>query len=135
MEPFLISILVFACSGMVQATAAAAAVTLLQAMIRRGHAQGSFRYMALLLQLMVFLFLAAHLAQMALWALVFVWCGQFPDFGAAFCHSAVNFTTLGYGDVVMAHRWRGVPACRAASRQSTSTGGARAIAAGQGARD
>jgi hypothetical protein len=43
---------------------------------------------------------------MALWALIFVWCGQFPDFGAAFCHSAVNFTTLGYGGVVMARPWR-----------------------------
>jgi hypothetical protein len=106
MEPFLIGIVVFAFSVLVQALGAAAGVALFEAMIRRGHAQGSFWNITLLLQLMVFLFLGAHLVQMALWALVFVWCGQFPDFGAAFCHSAVNYTTLGYGDVVMARPWR-----------------------------
>jgi hypothetical protein len=106
MEPFLIGIVVFGFSVMVQAMAAAAGITILEAMIRRGHAQGSFWNITWLLQLMVFLFLGAHLVQMALWALVFVWCGQFPDFGAAFCHSVVNYTTLGYGDTVMARPWR-----------------------------
>jgi Ion channel len=28
------------------------------------------------------------------------------DFGAAFYHSAENYTTLGYGDVVMSASWR-----------------------------
>jgi hypothetical protein len=106
MEPLLVGIVVIALSVMVQAMAAATGVAILEAMIRRGHAQGSFWNITLVLQLMVFLFLGAHLVQMALWALAFVWCGQFPDFGAAFNHSAVNYTTLGYGDVVMAGPWR-----------------------------
>lgn len=50
--------------------------------------------------------LAAHLVEMAVWALVFDLCGEFPDFAAAFYHSAVNYTTLGYGDVVMSVQWR-----------------------------
>jgi hypothetical protein len=50
--------------------------------------------------------LAAHLVEMGAWALVFDLCGEFPDFAAAFYHSAVNYTTLGYGDVVMSARWR-----------------------------
>jgi len=50
--------------------------------------------------------LLAHLAEMALWAVLFVVCGEFPAFGTAFYHSAVNFTTLGYGDVVMTPSWR-----------------------------
>ena len=33
-------------------------------------------------------------------------CGEFPTLGAAFDHSAVNYTTLGYGDVVMTPAWR-----------------------------
>jgi hypothetical protein len=49
---------------------------------------------------------AAHLAEVALWALVFVLCGEFPDFAAAVYHSAENYTTLGYGDVVMSASWR-----------------------------
>lgn len=50
--------------------------------------------------------LAAHLVEIALWALVFALCGEFPDFPAAFYHSAENYTTLGYGDVVMSAPWR-----------------------------
>ena len=50
--------------------------------------------------------LLAHLVEMALWAVLFVVCGEFPGFGTAFYHAAVNFATLGYGDVVMAPSWR-----------------------------
>jgi len=45
--------------------------------------------------------LAAHLVEITAWAVVFALCGEFLDFAAAFYHSAVNYTTLGYGDVVM----------------------------------
>jgi hypothetical protein len=38
--------------------------------------------------------LAAHLIEMAAWALVFVRCGEFRDFAAAFYSSAENYTTL-----------------------------------------
>jgi hypothetical protein len=106
MEPLLIGIAVIGISVVIQTTAASAGVALLEAMIRRGHGRGSFWSITFVLQLMVFLLLAAHLVQMAFWALVFVWCDQLPDFGTAFCHSAVNYTTLGYGDVVMAPPWR-----------------------------
>jgi Ion channel len=50
--------------------------------------------------------LAAHLIEIAAWALVFVRCGEYRDFAAAFYSSAENYTTLGYGDVVMSARWR-----------------------------
>lgn len=49
---------------------------------------------------------ATALVQVALWAAAFVWCGEFADFEDAYYHSAVNFTTLGYGDIVMSRRWR-----------------------------
>ena len=39
--------------------------------------------------------LATALAQAALWAAAFVWCGEFADFEGAFDHSAVNVTTRG----------------------------------------
>lgn len=50
--------------------------------------------------------LVAHMVEMALWAMVFERCGEFRDFAAAFYSSAENYTTLGYGDVVMSARWR-----------------------------
>lgn len=56
--------------------------------------------------LVVWYALLAHLVEMALWAVLFVVCGEFPGFGTAFYHSAINFTTLGYGDVVMTLSWR-----------------------------
>lgn len=45
-----------------------------------------------------------NLAQIAVWALLFRILGEFEQFGEAFYHSAVNFATLGYGDIVMSAR-------------------------------
>ncbi len=50
--------------------------------------------------------LAAHLIEITAWALVFALCGEFPEFAAAFYHSAVNYTSLGYGDVIMSASWK-----------------------------
>ena len=50
--------------------------------------------------------LAAHLVDIALWAVLFRICGEFPGLGTAYYHSAVNYTTLGYGDLVMTPSWR-----------------------------
>ena len=106
MQPLLVGIALFALSAVVQSTAVAASVSLMEAIIRRGHAQGSFWNITFVLQLFVFLLLGAHMIQIGLWALLFVLCGQFRSFSAAFSHSAVNYTTLGYGDVVPLERWR-----------------------------
>jgi hypothetical protein len=47
------------------------------------------------------LLVVGNLAQVAIWALLFHILGEFEHFDAAFYHSAVNFATLGYGDIVM----------------------------------
>ncbi len=46
------------------------------------------------------------LGQVAIWALVFQFLGEFSNYSTAFYHSAVNFATLGYGDIVMSQQWR-----------------------------
>jgi len=51
------------------------------------------------------LIVGAQLAQIAGWAALFVACGEFGDFSSAFYQSAMNFTTLGYGDVHMSAAW------------------------------
>jgi hypothetical protein len=48
----------------------------------------------------------AHLIEIAVWAVLFVICGEFQEFGFAYYHSAVNYTTLGYGDVIMTPSWK-----------------------------
>ena len=52
------------------------------------------------------LLVAGNLIQIAIWALLFLLLGEFQHFGEAFYHSAVNFATLGYGDIVMSERHR-----------------------------
>ena len=47
-----------------------------------------------------------HLLQFATWAALFLLLGEFADFETAFYHSAVNFASLGYGDIVMSENWR-----------------------------
>lgn len=47
------------------------------------------------------LLILGNLGQIAIWALLFLLLGEFQGFGEAFYHSAVNFATLGYGDIVM----------------------------------
>jgi Ion channel len=49
---------------------------------------------------------AAHLLEITVWALVFMRCGEFSSFSSAFYSSAENYTTLGYGDVVMSAAWK-----------------------------
>jgi hypothetical protein len=50
--------------------------------------------------------LLGNLAQVAIWAVLFQWLGEFDLFQTAFYHSAVNFATLGYGDIVVSERYR-----------------------------
>jgi hypothetical protein len=38
--------------------------------------------------------------------MVFDFCGEFTQFATAFYHSSMNYTTLGYGDVVMSASWK-----------------------------
>lgn len=52
------------------------------------------------------LLLLGNLAQITIWAFVFVWVGEFGSLREAVYHSAVNFATLGYGDIVMSNRNR-----------------------------
>jgi len=51
--------------------------------------------------MVMLLLVIGNLAQIAIWALLFRLLGEFQTFSEAFYHSAVNFATLGYGDIVM----------------------------------
>jgi Ion channel len=50
--------------------------------------------------------LIANVLQIALWGCLFVWLGEVEELYPAIYHSAVNFTSLGYGDVVMSQEWK-----------------------------
>ena len=50
--------------------------------------------------------LLLHLAEITLWASMYLWNGAMPDAASAFYFSAVTYTTVGYGDLVLPPPWR-----------------------------
>ena len=71
-----------------------------------GHMGRSFWSDTRIVVLVILFAMVAHLIEIALWAVIFLLCGEFADMGTAYYHSAVNFTTLGYGDLLLSPRWR-----------------------------
>ena len=76
----------------------------------RHSAQGSGKRLLLAtvrpLAVAMLAMMTANVLQIALWGCLFVQLGEFEDLYAAIYHSAVNFTSLGYGDVVMNQEWK-----------------------------
>jgi hypothetical protein len=58
----------------------------------------------LLVAMLVMMF--GTLAQVILWGVLFAWLGEFTEMYEAVYHSAVNFASLGYGDIVMQKQWK-----------------------------
>jgi hypothetical protein len=58
------------------------------------------------LNAVMILLVLGNLAQLLIWALVFRFLGEFDALDVAVYHSAVNFASLGYGDIVMSERFR-----------------------------
>jgi len=54
---------------------------------------------------MVLLFIG-NSAQVVIRVVLFLYLGEFSEFGQAVYHSAVNFATLGYGDIVMSAKYK-----------------------------
>jgi hypothetical protein len=91
---------------LVHALAVGATVNFVRRERRLGRAGAGFRIDISIVTLAILVALVAHLIEIAVWAVLFVICGEFRGFGIAFYHSAVNYTTLGYGDVLMTPGWR-----------------------------
>jgi hypothetical protein len=49
---------------------------------------------------------AGHLTEIVLWASALLAIGEISTFEKAIYMSAENYTALGYGDIVLSHRWR-----------------------------
>lgn len=66
---------------------------------------GTFYTMRVVIYVMLALVLG-NFFQIVVWGGLFLVLGEFSDFQTAVYHSAVNFATLGYGDIVMSEEHR-----------------------------
>jgi hypothetical protein len=58
------------------------------------------------LLLVMIAMMVGNFVQIVLWGVLFMVLGEFKALYDAVYHSGVNFTSLGYGDVVMSARWK-----------------------------
>src|SRR5271157_6002630 len=104
--PLVVGIAVILATILIQALLVRGTVWFLRRLYSLGRTGRSFWTDTGIVALVIFLALAAHLIEIALWAVVFLLCGEFAEIGTAYYHSSVNFTTLGYGDVLLSPHWR-----------------------------
>ena len=105
-HPLLISAGVLLCSLLCYAMTVAIIVGLVERVLRGGHGDPGFWKSVAVMMIVTLITAVAHLIQIALWALVYLLCGEMATFETAFYCSAQNYTALGYGDVVLSQRWR-----------------------------
>jgi hypothetical protein len=94
------------CTIFIHSLALGATVNFFRRETRLGHAGMRYLIDVTIVVLVMSFACVAHVMEIALWAWLFMICGEFHEFGLAYYHSAVNYTTLGYGDVIMSPRWK-----------------------------
>jgi hypothetical protein len=104
--PLMVSVGAVVCTIAFHSAALSATVTFVRREHKLGRTGASFGTDAAIVAVAILFTLVAHLLGIGAWAVLFMLCGEFTAFGDAFNHSAVNYTTLGYGDVVMTPSWR-----------------------------
>ena len=88
------------------AVAIALVVSLMSRVMRTGYSGESFWKNVAIMIVITLVMAASHLMEIALWATAFRASSEISTFEKAFYFSAQNYTTLGYGDIVLSDRWR-----------------------------
>jgi hypothetical protein len=104
--PLLIGIGVLLASLLSYGMATDLIVRVLVRLIRSGYTGLGFWKGVAVMMIVTLITAAAHLTQIALWALALLMSGEISTFAKAFYFSAENYTSLGYGDIVPSARWR-----------------------------
>ena len=104
--PLVVGVGVVICTIFVHALALAATVNLFRHERKLGRAGAGALIDLTIVALVISFAFVAHLIEIALWAVLFVLFREFQEFGTAYYFSAVNYTTLGYGDLLLTPSWR-----------------------------
>jgi hypothetical protein len=104
--PLMVGVSAVVCTILIHALAVGATINFVRYERTTGQAgTGVWIDLAIVVLVISFAFVA-HLIEITLWAALFIICGEFQEFGIAYYHSAVNYTTLGYGDLILTPSWR-----------------------------
>jgi hypothetical protein len=79
---------------------------LMARLIRSGNIGLGFWRTVAVMMIVTLIIAVAHLVQIAVWSVIFLICGEMSTLEQAVYFSAVNYTSLGYGDIVLSERWR-----------------------------
>ena len=105
LRQLLVSIAVSVCNIAIHAIVMAAVLWVVRVADARATQRQSLRLVAVMIAT-VSVFMAAHIAEVAVWSLAYMMVGVAPP-GTDFIYFAfVNYTTLGYGDVTPIERWQ-----------------------------
>jgi hypothetical protein len=104
--PLLFGIGVLLCSLLSYGMATALIEHLVVWLIRTGHTRLGFWKDVAVMMFISLVTAAAHLIQIALWAVAYLLVADISTFEKAFYFSAENYTALGYGDIMLSERWR-----------------------------
>jgi hypothetical protein len=104
--PLIVATVLLFSSLLVYGTAMQLIVRVVVRLIRSGSSALGFWKSTAVMAIVMAVTAAAHLTQIALWAVAFLLCGQVSTLEMAFYLSAQSFTALGYGDVLLSERWR-----------------------------
>jgi hypothetical protein len=106
MSPLIVGVATTFCTIIVHALLLGMIIRIVRRDLERGWVGVRFLTDTIFITWVTILALAAHLAEVGMWALVLEFCGEFSNFASAYYHSAVNYTTLGDSAFVMSARWR-----------------------------
>jgi hypothetical protein len=104
--PFMVATALLFCSLLSYGLAMHLIVRVVVRLIRSGPSSLGFWRSIAAMAIVTLIMTAAHLTQIALWAVAFLLCGLISTFEMAFYFSAQNYTALGYGDIQLSERWR-----------------------------
>ncbi|MFC1702790.1 ion channel [Pseudomonadota bacterium] len=106
LTPLLIGSLALIVNMLIQTAAILAIIGYLLRLLDSGRLSLSIGTDIRLMSITLLALYAGHILQFATWAALFMYLGEFSEFDSAFYHSVINFTSLGYGDIVMSEEWR-----------------------------
>jgi hypothetical protein len=104
--PLIVGVATVECTIFVHVLAFATTVNLFRYEKKRGRLGADALNDVATITLVMSVAFVTHLAEIGLWAVLLVLCGEFQELGTAYYHSAVNYTTLGYGDLLLTPAWR-----------------------------